>query len=103
MNIEDRLARLERENRRLKLGAVLGLLVVASVFLMGQVRPSQLEAESFVVKDNRGRIVAQLSATYSEDFRQSWAGLSFFDADQQTRSYFSNSNNRGNFRIAAAD
>jgi hypothetical protein len=44
MSIEDRLARLERENRRLKLGGLLGLLVVASVFLMGQARPATTTA-----------------------------------------------------------
>jgi hypothetical protein len=103
MSIEDRLARLERENRSLKVAGLLVLLVAASVFLMGQAQPTTVEAENFVVKDNRGRIVAQLSASYSEDYRQSWAGLSLFDADQQTRTYFSNANNRGSFRIAAAD
>ena len=62
MSIEDRIARLERENRRLKVGALLGLLVIVAVFIMGQARPPRvLEAEAFVLRDSTGVRLAQLS------------------------------------------
>jgi hypothetical protein len=35
MSVEDRLARLERENRRLKGAGLLAMVIAASVFLMG--------------------------------------------------------------------
>jgi hypothetical protein len=48
MSIEDRLARLERENRRLKVTVLLVLMLVATVFLMGQARPpTNSPAEKF--------------------------------------------------------
>jgi hypothetical protein len=40
MSIEDRIARLERENRRLKVGALLAVLIIGGTFIMGQARPA---------------------------------------------------------------
>jgi hypothetical protein len=61
MSIEDRIARLERENRRLRVGALLGLLTVAAVLLLGQARPARvLEAEAFVLRDRAGVALAGL-------------------------------------------
>jgi hypothetical protein len=63
--MERRLARLERDNRRLKLGG--GVLVVALTLLglMGAGRPDvrHVEAESFIVKDATGRVRAVLGTT----------------------------------------
>jgi hypothetical protein len=48
--LADRLGRLERDNRRLKLAGLLVLTLFASVFLMGQVRPpATIQAQEFVV------------------------------------------------------
>jgi len=60
MSVEERLTHLERENRRLKIAGLLAIMLVASVFVMGQVRPSRvLEAEAFVLRDsNRGQLGA---------------------------------------------
>lgn len=102
MDLQDRVARLERNNRRLLSVAITLLMGLASVILMGQARtPSQLEAETFVVRDRNGNAVARLGASYSTDYSQSWAGLTFVDPDQQTRTYFSNANNGGTLRLAA--
>ena len=65
MGIEERLVRLERENRRLKMVGLLVLVLAASVFLMGQTRtPQSIEAETFVVRDRRGVKLASFGATY---------------------------------------
>lgn len=56
MSFEDRLAHLERENRRLKLAGLLVLLVVASVLLMGQARPtSEIQAQRFTLVNTTGQ------------------------------------------------
>jgi hypothetical protein len=63
MSIEDRLARLERENRRLKVAGLLVLLATVSVFLMGQARPAQrIMAGSFAVTNTSGDVVAILGS-----------------------------------------
>ena len=76
--IVSRIERLEEQNRRLKRGALLCLVVIASVGLMGQTQrksrrapaptpasaaavPKNIEAESFILKDSTGRVRAQLS------------------------------------------
>jgi hypothetical protein len=74
-----RIERLEQQNRRLKVGASLCLVAIASVGLMGQTQthkttkrpaapapaapvvPEKLEAQSFVLKDPAGRERAELS------------------------------------------
>jgi len=63
MTIDQRIARLERENRRLKIGGLVLLLGFASVFLAGFApRPpaNEFRARRFVVVDHEGRIVAEL-------------------------------------------
>ncbi len=61
-----RLDRLERENRRLKLAGAILLLALAAVGAMGQVLPKAvpkvIEAERFVLRDTKGKIVAILGA-----------------------------------------
>lgn len=75
-----RIARLEEQNRRLKRGAMVCMLALASVGLMGQAQhkskrtpkpapspapapvvPKKIEAESFILKDASGRERAELS------------------------------------------
>jgi len=52
-----RLERVEKENRRVKQITITGLLLLCSVFVMGQSRPSRtIEAEKFVVKDSSGKV-----------------------------------------------
>ena len=79
--MEARLARLERENRRLKLGGMAALAAIASIFLMAQTRPPArvVEAEVFVVKDRRGVELAQFGATYAPGSDVGGAWLAFHD------------------------
>ncbi len=60
--IIERLERLERQNRHLKRCAVILLLVLSSVFLMGQAAPSSrtVEAQKFVLVDSGGNVRAEL-------------------------------------------
>lgn len=63
MTIEQRLNRLERQNRRLKLGGMFLLLGFGAVFLMGQaegVPKEVIRAKNFVVVDDNGRMLARL-------------------------------------------
>jgi hypothetical protein len=76
--ILSRIERLEKQNRRLKSGALVCLVAIASVGLMGQTQrkskrppaptpapapavPQKIEAESFILKDSSGRVRAELS------------------------------------------
>ncbi|MFQ5929667.1 MAG: hypothetical protein ACE5MK_08200 [Acidobacteriota bacterium] len=59
--MEERLNRLERENRRLKEAGALTLAAIAVVVIMGQAMPSKVvEAEKFVVRDASGKVHAAL-------------------------------------------
>jgi hypothetical protein len=62
--LTQRLDRLERENRRLKIAGAIVLLAVVAVGAMGQVLPKAvpkvLEAERFVLRDTSGKILATL-------------------------------------------
>jgi hypothetical protein len=63
MTTEQRLARLERENRWMRrLGAV-AVAVAAAVFLVGQGKdkPRVVEAQKFVLRDSEGKSRAELS------------------------------------------
>jgi len=63
-NMLQRLGRLERENRRLKISGAILLLALAAVGAMGQglpkAVPKVVEAERFVLRDTRGKILATL-------------------------------------------
>ena len=59
MTIEQRLERLERQNRWMKRGGAVAVALVAAVFLMGQAKPKELpdlEVRSLTLKDNAGRV-----------------------------------------------
>ena len=63
-HLTQRLDRLERENRRLRLLGALALLGASALVLMGQTAPSPvvntLEAERFVLRDGAGNVRASL-------------------------------------------
>ncbi|HET6144312.1 MAG TPA: hypothetical protein VFE02_12460 [Candidatus Acidoferrales bacterium] len=79
--LEIRIERLEKQNRRFKMGALTLLAALVSVSLLGQTKqtrkpapkaaaapaapgtPDQIEAHSFVLKDSTGKVRAELSMT----------------------------------------
>jgi hypothetical protein len=59
--LNERVKRLERENRRFKAFVLWAVAVLASIFLMGQARPANMiEAQRFVVVGVDGRTMAEL-------------------------------------------
>jgi len=80
-HLEIRIERLEKQNRRFKLGALTLLAALVSVTLLGQTKqtkkpapkpaaaaaapstPDQIEAHSFVLKDSNGKVRAEISMT----------------------------------------
>jgi hypothetical protein len=103
MNIEDRLARLERENRRLKLVGLLTLAAIATVFIMGQARPStSIEAENVFIKDRRGVTVASLGAIYEQGSDVGWGALTFGSVqDGSISAYLWNLNGEPQLRLGS--
>lgn len=65
MTIEQRINRLERQNRRLKLGGMFLLLGIGAVFLMGQANgePGNLIVRSLKVVDDGGQVRLLLQGT----------------------------------------
>ena len=56
-DLEGRLRRLERQNRRLRLVLYSGLIALAGAVVMAQTRPARtVEAQSFVVRDGAGNV-----------------------------------------------
>jgi len=55
-----RLSRLERQNRRMKLGMVAMLVLVVGLASVAAYRPRVVEANEFVLRDERGRLRAHL-------------------------------------------
>jgi hypothetical protein len=87
MDLEQRLARLERGNRRMKRIGVLGLVVAAAVLLSGQAKGKDLQdlvVGSLTLKDKDGKTRAQLHV--DEDGS---ASLLFRDKDGKTRALLS--------------
>lgn len=59
--VVERLERLERQNRRLERAGALALACVGALVLMAQARqPRTLEAEQFVIRDQQGRVRAEM-------------------------------------------
>ena len=87
IDMEGRLARLERQNRRLRLMVYGGLIAIAGGVLTAQTRSVQtVEAERFVVRDGAGHVRAVLGldaeglprlAMYqaAQDIESIWLGL----------------------------
>jgi hypothetical protein len=62
MDLEHRVAKLERENRRLRVAGLLALMLVGTLFVMGQARPARvLEAESFILRDPTGIVLGRFA------------------------------------------
>ena len=63
-DIQDRLLKLERQNRRLKQFGVAVLIASTSLIAMGQA-PSKkiIEANEFILRDDSGNVRARLSMT----------------------------------------
>lgn len=57
MTLEERLSKLETQNRWYKRGAAAGLVMVVALLCMAQARPSPqaLEASQFILRDGQGR------------------------------------------------
>ncbi len=77
-SLDERLNRLERENRRLRASGIVFLIALASLFLIGQASPQRrvVAAESFVLIGLQGKPRAELALT--SDGRP---GLRFYGAD----------------------
>ena len=96
MQIEERVGRLERENRRLKAGGGLVLLLLGSVFLLGQASPDvidEIKARRISIYDENGKVRATLRSEglsfYDENGKlraeMDQTYLSFYDADDKAR------------------
>ncbi len=69
MTLEDRMARLERQNNIMKLAGLTALLIAAAVVLMGQATqpeaPEEVRGRRLVIVDEDGGVRATLGATDS--------------------------------------
>jgi hypothetical protein len=66
-DILHRLSRLERQNRRLKIGGLATLAAVAGLLVMGATEsPRVVEAEKFILNDGNGKVAAVLSVLPTE-------------------------------------
>jgi hypothetical protein len=76
-----RLEKLEKLNRRLRIGVGAVLLVVASLFLMGQAPPQSktIEAQEFILRDANNKQRAKLSLV------EDTTVLSLYDANENVR------------------
>ena len=64
MDIKERVARLERQNRNLKKGIILGVVFIGGFFGLGQMSPapSVIKAKEFQVFGDNGQVVALMGA-----------------------------------------
>src|SRR5689334_2274661 len=60
MSVEERLDRLERENRRLKVVGLILVMIFASVFVMGQARPVTYVGDMFTLARPAGGVAGLL-------------------------------------------
>ncbi len=81
--MNERLERLERENRHVKRVGVAALATITAAMLMGQVAPPRaskvVEADEFVLRDGKGAVRAMLG------FKAGAPLLSFYDEEQTLR------------------
>lgn len=88
-----RLEKLEQQSRRLKWAVVMALLLLAVIWLMSRVPPKgrTIEAERFAIRDNQGKLRAQLTGDsiiyYAQDGMEQMTldadHLAFFDPAQR--------------------
>ena len=69
MDIEERVARIERQNRNLKKGIILAVVFIGGLFGMGQMSPapSVIKAKEFQVIGDKGQVLASMSADSEGD------------------------------------
>ncbi len=83
-SLAQRLDRLERENRRLKLAGAILLLALVAVGAMGQVLPKAVpkvvEAERFVLRDTKGKTRGGLGV-----LADGTTALAFYDQNEKVR------------------
>ena len=78
--VAERLDKLERQNRQMKICGGLVILPLAAVFLMGQSASNRkIEASEFVLKDQQGTVRAKLFMEHDG------ASLSFYDSGSVRR------------------
>ncbi len=108
--IQERLSKLERQNRRLKQAGAAALIAAASLLLMGQtsrtkpVQASQsntVEASQFILKDKAGKVRAALSIDESPG-NSGAAQLVFYDVEGKQRVKLGSGNSYlgGTFQLA---
>ena len=79
-DLAQRVEKLEKANRRLKLAGVLALALVGCLLLLGVASPKRtVEAEAFVLRDANGKLRALLAVAAEGP------GLSFIDANEKQR------------------
>src|SRR5215472_18592030 len=87
--INARLERLERENRRMKKIGIVAVVFASVLFISGQAKTNKVvEANEFVLKDGNGKARARLSMfTLSENtlMQKDIPNLSFYDAEGHPR------------------
>ncbi|HJS99014.1 MAG TPA: hypothetical protein VJ756_07980 [Terriglobales bacterium] len=83
MTLEERLTRLEAENRWLKRGTAVGLVAVVTVLCMAQARPElqTVEASQFILRDAQGRERLRIEATQNGN-----PAIDIFDQESRLRS-----------------
>ncbi len=104
-SVLERLEKLERQNRGLKRAGLIVMVLAAATLLIGQAALQwKVEAQSFVLKDENGKVRAELGmaghgpllALYDEDGAQRAVfgiaergpGLFFLDSTQRRRAAF---------------
>lgn len=66
-DVLQRLSRLERQNRRLKIGGLAALVALAGLLVMGATESTRVvEAEKFILNDGNGKVAAVLSVLPTE-------------------------------------
>ena len=83
MTLEERLTKLEAENRRFKHGAAVCLVAVVAVLFMAQAKPTPqpAEASKFTLRDAQGRERLRLEVTQNDN-----PAINIFDQEGSLRS-----------------
>jgi len=89
MDINARLEKLERENRRMKKIGIVAIVFASVLFISGQAKTNKVvEANEFVLKDGNGRARARLSMVTVSDttlMQKDIPNLSFYDDEGHPR------------------
>ena len=68
MDINGRLEKLERENRRMKKAGIVGIVFASVLFISGQAKTNKVvEANEFILRDGNGKARARLSTVTVSD------------------------------------